>query len=149
MLTTINRSALVMYPAAKMYALVNDVAAYPKYMDGCAGAEVLEHSELEMVARLDLKKGGIAHSFTTRNRLDAPHAIVMQLESGPFKRFEGEWAFKPLSEAACKVSLLLEFEGRGLATSIATSGLFSKVANNMVDAICKRAEVVYGKSIIF
>ena len=143
MLTTINRSALVMFPADKMFELVNDIAAYPDYMDGCVGAEVLEQGEAYMVARLDLKKGAIAQSFTTRNNLIAPGSIGMKLESGPFKRLEGEWTFKPLADNACKVSLVLEFEGRGLATSIASSSLFSNVANNMVDAICRRAEKIY------
>jgi len=145
MFTTISRSALVMYSAEQMYQLVNDIAAYPDFMEGCSGAEVLEQSDQHMVARLDLKKGAIALSFTTRNSLQSPSGINMQLEQGPFKNLEGQWDFKPLTETASKVSLVLEFEGKGLSTSIASSSLFSKVANNMVDAICKRAEKIYGK----
>lgn len=67
MLTTIKRSALVMYSAQQMFDLVNDVASYPQYMANCVGAEVLEQSDDAMIARLDLKKGGIRYSFTTRN----------------------------------------------------------------------------------
>ena len=145
MLTTINRSALVVYSAEQMFQLVNDVASYPQYMEGCVDSEVLEQSDYHMLARLDLKKGAVSQSFITRNSLQTPHTITMQLEEGPFKNLEGEWVFKPLTDTACKVSLVLEFEGKGLSTSIASSSLFSKVANNMVDAICKRAEKIYGK----
>ena len=36
-MTVISRSALVMHSAQAMYDLVNDVASYPQFMDGCAG----------------------------------------------------------------------------------------------------------------
>ncbi len=144
MLSIINRSALVIYSAEQMYNLVNDVSAYPGYMDGCVGAEILEQGDDYMVARLDLKKGAISQSFTTRNHLQPPHKIKLRLEQGPFKRLEGEWSFKVLTEKACKVMLLLEFEVNGMA-GLASSSLFGKVANNMVDAMCRQAEKVYGK----
>ena len=37
----IRRSALLPYSAERVYALINDVEAYPQYMDGCVGAEIL------------------------------------------------------------------------------------------------------------
>ena len=39
---TIKRSALVEHAAARMFALVNDVRAYPRRFDWCRAAEVLE-----------------------------------------------------------------------------------------------------------
>lgn len=145
MITTLNRSALVLHSDEQMYRLVNDVAAYPEYMEGCAGSEVFEQSDRHMVARLDLKKGAIGMSFTTRNTLQAPASISLQLQEGPFKKLSGEWLFKALTDSACKVTLALEFETNSISTSIASSSLFSKVANNMVDSMCKRAEKIYGK----
>ena len=55
----VQRSALVMYSDQAMFDLVNDVANYPAFMDGCQSAEVFEHSDKAMVARLDLKKAGV------------------------------------------------------------------------------------------
>lgn len=144
MLTTIKRSALVMYSAQQMFDLVNDVASYPQYMANCVGAEVLEQSDDAMIARLDLKKGGIRYSFTTRNTLIQPDRISMSLEQGAFKRFSGEWSFKALTESACKVMLDLDFEFNSLSVGIASSGLFTSVANNLVDALSQRAKEVYG-----
>ena len=146
MLTKINRSALVMFSSEQMFQLVNNVVAYPDYMDGCVGTQVLEESEQHMVARLDLKKGAITQSFSTHNTLNPPHSINMQLDQGPFKKLVGEWSFKALTETACKVMLALEFETNSISTSIASSNLFSKVANNMVDAMVKRAEIIYDKA---
>ena len=42
-----------------MYALVNDVAAYPQYMDGCAATEIVSCSDSAMIATLKLEKKGI------------------------------------------------------------------------------------------
>ena len=56
-----------------MFALVNDVAAYPRRFDWCDGAKVLESSEGRMVARLDLGLGALRTWFTTENTMSEPH----------------------------------------------------------------------------
>ena len=69
-MTNINRSALLPYRAEQIYDLVNDIEAYPAFMDGCVGAEILRCEVNLVEARLDLSKGGISHSFITRNFLE-------------------------------------------------------------------------------
>lgn len=142
----VQRSALVMHSDQAMFDLVNDVANYPQFMDGCQSAEVFEHSDVMMVARLDLKKAGVKTSFMTRNRLNSPTTIEMSLEDGPFKTLRGVWHFKALTPEACKVSLDLEFEFNSMAMGMAASKLFSNMANNLVDSLCRRADQVYGKA---
>jgi len=143
-MTVVNRSALLPYNAADMFDLVNDVAAYPQYMDGCVSAEVLEQSESHMVARLDLRKAGVSLSFATRNKLQRPDTIEMTLEDGPLSRLEGVWHFKVLREDACKVTLDLEFDVQGRLVGKAVGAILNAMAGNLVDALCKRAEQQYG-----
>ena len=50
-MTSINRSALVMHSAARMFALVNDVKRYPEFLDGCVKVDVIESSLTAMTAR--------------------------------------------------------------------------------------------------
>ena len=142
----VQRSALVMYSDQAMFDLVNDVANYPQFMDGCQSAEVFEQSDQVMVARLDLKKAGVKTSFMTRNSLSAPSTIEMSLEDGPFQSLRGVWRFKALTPEACKVSLDLEFEFNSMAMGMAASKLFSSMANDLVDSLCRRADQVYGKA---
>ena len=66
-----------------MYDLVNDVAAYPKFVDHCVATEVIEHSETHMLATIALEKAGVALSFTTRNTLTRPTHIELQLQDTP------------------------------------------------------------------
>lgn len=138
----IERSAMVLHPAPLLFDLVNDIDAYPEFMEGCRSVEVLSRTEDEVVARLDLARGGIRQSFATRNRLVRPSSIMMELEDGPFTRLHGEWQFKALSGSACKVSLMLEFQFKSGLVRLAGNKLFTQVANNLVAATTARADVV-------
>ena len=144
-MTVIERSALVPYPAAAMYQLVNDIEAYPQFMDGCVGAQILHRDADSIDARLELSKGGVHYSFSTRNRLLPPERIELTLLEGPFERFAGLWTFQALSPQACKVTLHLEFEMSGKLLSFAVKTLFNSVANQLVDALVKRANSLYGR----
>ncbi len=144
MLTTIQRSALVMHSAEKMFHLVNDVEQYPGFMKGCEGAAILERGDHHVIARLDLHKGGVSYSFSTRNELVPFEEIRMELHSGPFRRLHGLWSFKALAENACKVSFHLDFEAGSQLMGIAANSLFASVANNLVSALSSRADKIYG-----
>lgn len=143
-MTEISRSALLPYPAAKIFELINDIAAYPQYMDGCVGTELLsegldEHGEKVIEARLDLSKAGFRHSLTTRNRIKPPHSVEMTLVDGPFDDFSGLWSVQVLADSACKVSLVLNFTLSSKVLSAATKLLFNSMADDLVDALVKRA----------
>lgn len=139
------RSALLPYGADQVYALVNDIAAYPEFMDGCTGAEVLFQSELIMEARLDLSKAGLSYSLTTRNTLLPPTTVAMVLVDGPFSEFSGQWQVQPLSDGACKVSVELRFELESRVLGRAAKALFNPMADNLVASVVKRAHSLYSQ----
>jgi ribosome-associated toxin RatA of RatAB toxin-antitoxin module len=142
----IARSALLPYSAERMFALVNDIVAYPQYMQGCIAAEVLTSNEQEVTARLTLGKAGFRYAFTTCNRLQPPQQMQMGLVEGPFRKFNALWRFDALSETASKTSLDLQFEfSVGLVDAVLAS-LFENTASEMVNAVAKRAEQLYGKA---
>lgn len=143
-MTVINRSALLPYRAEQLYALVTDIESYPRFMDGCVGAEVLHREDNLMEARLDLARAGIRQSFSTRNRCFDGQVMTLELIEGPFDFFQGRWEFMALGEAACKVSLNLEFNVNSSVLGAAASSLFDRVTNNLVDALGQRAKEVYG-----
>ena len=135
-----------------MFDLVNDVDAYPQFVEHCTGAQVIEQGEDRMRASLALQRAGIAIDFTTENSLVrpddsmAPWRVDLQLVDGPFSLFRGWWLFTPLREGACKVSLYIEFKMNSAVASKLASGLFESIANSLVDAFCRRAEQVYTAS---
>ncbi|MGL6314478.1 SRPBCC family protein [Vibrio sp. WXL103] len=139
----VSRSALVSFSADQMYDLVNDVSNYPEFLPGCAGAAVLEASEQQMVASVDVAKAGISKTFTTNNVLSPGRSIMMNLVDGPFKSLQGGWYFTPLDDQACKVELKLEFEFSSKMIELAFGKVFHELTSNMVNAFTKRAKQVY------
>lgn len=139
----LERSALVQYSAQQMFDLVNDIEAYPQYMEGCVSAKVLQRGEDWLEARLVLSKAGVTQSFVTRNRLQAPELMTLSLVDGPFRKLEGAWRFTPLAANACKVSFTLDFELQNRLLGLAVGKLFESVTNKQVDALCARAKQVY------
>lgn len=140
----VDRSALVLHTAEQMFNLVNDVENYPQFLPWCSGSTVLESTDEVMQASLYVAKAGLKYSFTTRNALQRPERIHMELVEGPFSSLSGVWTFKPLSDEACKVSLSLQFDFSGKLASMAMSKVFNQMAATMVDAFVSRADQVYG-----
>ena len=139
MATTINKTALLPHSAQTMFDLVADIARYPEFLPGCSGAEIIEQEDNVVVARLELSKAGVTQSFVTRNTNEPNASIRLTLEDGPFDSLSGEWRFDALSEEASRVSLDLTFQLRSGLLKMAASRLFETVANDMVDAMVKRA----------
>ncbi|OEY65628.1 type II toxin-antitoxin system RatA family toxin [Marinobacter sp. X15-166B] len=139
----IDKTALVMHSAERMFHLVNDIARYPEFLPWCAGAEVHEESVQHIMASLDVAKGGIRHRLTTRNQLDHPQAIHMTLVDGPFRNLTGRWNFQSLAGNACKVTLRLEFEFSGSLSRMTFGSVVNQAATAMVDAFCRRADELY------
>ena len=137
---TIQRSALVGHPAARMFDLVNDVAAYPRRFAWCEQAQILEQGPEHMVARLDLGLGALRTWFTTENRLQRPGRIDMELRDGPFKRLHGVWIFHALDESACKATLTLEFEAASRLLGPVFALGFQGLADRMVDDFIRVAD---------
>lgn len=132
------------YSAAQMFEVVNDVAAYPEFLPWCAGSEILSQDKEWMVAKLLMAKAGFTQSFTTRNRLDHPGSIVVELVDGPFSKLLGSWRFDQLGQDGCRISMDLEFDFNNRLFNVTLAGVFALAADKMVDAFCARANELYG-----
>mgnify|MGYP005840651475 CR=1 FL=1 len=139
----IDKTALVMHSAERMFQLVNDVARYPEFLPWCARTEIHDQSDELITASLDIARSGIRHRLTTQNLLQSPEKIDITLIDGPFRNLTGRWCFERLDSNACKVVLTLEFEFSGSLSQMMFGQVFSHAANTMVDAFCRRADELY------
>lgn len=144
-MATVNKSALVLYSAAEMYRLVEDIETYPKFLPWCRSARILSQDETEVRATIEMAKGGVHKSFTTCNRMARDRRIDIRLLEGPFEHLEGHWRFEPLRADASKVTLDMEFEFASTLLRLAVEPVFKQITNSLVDAFCQRAMEVYGK----
>ena len=144
---TVHKSVLIWYSHEEMYALVIDVASYPKFLPWCDHANVVQSDDQGMTAEIGIAFGGIRQTFTTRNRHTPGRAVGMKLVDGPFSRLDGQWRFGPLGDGAqraCKVELLLHYGFDNAALGALVGPVFDRIAGSLVDAFVKRAEEVYG-----
>jgi ribosome-associated toxin RatA of RatAB toxin-antitoxin module len=140
----IRRSAIVEHSAAQMYALVDDIVAYPRFLPWCTDAKVDEIGDKKL-ATLTAALGGIRQSFTTLNENRPREAIDMRLVEGPFRRFDAAWHFRPLSDTACEIEFRLRYDFSSRAVGVLLGPLFNQIADTMVEAFTRRADELHGR----
>ena len=127
-----------------MYALVHDVGSYPQFLSWCHRTQIHEQSDVEQIASLRVKFGGMEQQFTTRNTLEPDSRVSMSMVDGPFRHLSGEWNFIQLGDKGCKILLSMNFEFRHSLLSLAFERGFAAVADRLVKDFCLRADDVYG-----
>jgi len=127
-----------------MFQLVDDVESYAEFLPWCNRSEVLSRTDDTVEATLELHKGAVSKSFTTRNTLKADEAIDIELLGGPFRHLSGGWTFLSLGEEGSKVSLQLDFEFESRMVDMLFGAFFEDTCNSLVDAFTRRAADVYG-----
>jgi len=146
-MTQISRQIQVPYSAHQMYQLVNDVAAYPKFLPWCDSSRVLRVNGNEMDASITLKVGAVRKVFTTRNTNDPGKKIVVSLLNGPFKSLDGYWSFHDLAEGGSIIRLNMSFEFSSRLVDMAIGPVFREIVRNLITAFQQRAVAVYGAQI--
>lgn len=127
-----------------MFALVDDVAAYPEFLPWCNSAEVHNRTDDFVEATLELQKGKISKTFTTRNVRQEYSSIDLALVGGPFRHLSGGWRFQDLGDAGSKVLLELEFEFDSRVADVIFGAFFEDTCNSLVDAFSSRAAEIFG-----
>jgi len=139
----VERSSLVTFTAAQMFALVNDVACYPQFLPWCVDARVEDVAPGERIAALKVARGVLQTEFTTRNTLVQDSRIHMQLMHGPFRDLKGEWRFEPIGTRGSRVQFRVEFEFKNRLAATAFNSVFESMCGTIVDAFVVRAQTMY------
>ena len=143
----IQRSALVPYSAAQMFALVDDIESYPQFLPWCRSAVVHTREGNSVEATLELQRGEISKKFRTRNTNQPAASIAMALVDGPFQHLQGLWSFTQLADAGSKVELDLSFEFASGMIDAVLGRFFEDTCNSLVEAFTRRADIIYGNSL--
>ena len=126
-----------------MFELVNNINDYPQFLNWCETSSILNQSEDQITASVQINKGGLKQSFSTQNILTPFKSIEMKLIDGPFDELSGEWRFEPLGENAAKIHLSLKFKFKSRLIDMALSPIFTNIANSQLDAFIARAKYIY------
>jgi ribosome-associated toxin RatA of RatAB toxin-antitoxin module len=141
-MATVEKSVLVGFSAEKMYELVERIEDYPQFLPWCGGTVVGGRSPGRTVGTIRIDYHGIKQSFTTENDNDAPRQIRMRLVDGPFRKLDGTWEFLALGQLGCRIDFRLHYEFSSRIIEKLVGPVFNHIANTLVEAFVKRAEVL-------
>ena len=133
----IEKSVLIGYSASRMFALVDKVEDYPKFLPWCGGSSVVPQNETVTHATIVIDYHHIKHSFTTENVRKKPELIEMTLLNGPFQNLDGHWRFIPLAENACKIEFRLHYTFAHIFLEKLVGPVFFMIANSFVEAFIR------------
>ena len=139
----VTKSVLVEHAAQDMFTLVDAVERYPEFLPWCGGTSVAYRDERLTRATITINYRGIRQSFTTENAKTSPELMRVRLVEGPFRMLDGEWRFIAL-QGGCKVEFRLHYEFSSRILEKLVGPVFHYIANTMVDAFVRRADVLYG-----
>ncbi len=140
----IDHSEHVPYSPSQIFDLVNNIEAYPEFLEWCTTAKVKNRFDQSLEATIGIGFKGINKSFTTRNHLDRPHRIDMELLDGPFSHLRGAWVFSDTAEVGSEVRLVLNFQVTRSPFSKVFALLFEELVRSQIKAFSARAKELYG-----
>jgi len=136
----IRRSALLEFPAADIFDIIEGAEHYPAFLPGCESVAILERDESIIAARVAVAWHGLRFEFTTRNPKRRPEWLAVRLvEGGAFRHLEGEWNIRALSPGACKVEFALRCELQGTIARRLGRMVIDRVADALMAAYVARA----------
>ena len=142
-MNVVQKTVLVMHSAEQMYALVDAVEDYPKFLPWCGGVDLLERCDTSTSATLHINYHGLKQKFTTQNTKIFPHSMDIELKNGPFKHLDGSWRFIQLQDNACKIEFGLNYEFATGFLEKLISPVFNHIAATFVDGFVTRADKIY------
>ena len=103
-------SRTVPYDRDTMFNLVAEVERYPDFVPWYRRARVRNrHAEGYLTDQV-IAFDPIRQAFTSQTTLRRPETIEIRAVSGPFRRFQFEWAFQPNGPAGCDVSVTVDID---------------------------------------
>jgi ribosome-associated toxin RatA of RatAB toxin-antitoxin module len=143
---TYSNTVLVPYTASQVFAVVDDVGSYHRFLPNCAGSGVTartaaysaERSAERVLGYMDLAFLGMRYRLDSDNIHTAPSRIDMRLLKGPFKTLTGQWSFTPLGDAGtvsgCKVSYAMQWQYDSAVLAMTLGQRFESIAKQLLDA---------------
>jgi ribosome-associated toxin RatA of RatAB toxin-antitoxin module len=139
---TVRKSAIVAHACDTLFALVDRVEDYPRFLPWCSAARVVERDDDITVGRIDIDFHGLSSHIVTRNLKRRPARMSLALVEGPFESFAGEWRFEPLGTEGCRVELAVEYALSNRALDAALGPVFGHILETLVDRFVARADEV-------
>jgi coenzyme Q-binding protein COQ10 len=140
---------VVPYTAAQMYALVADVASYPKFLPWNAAARIRSRAPIEggevMEADLVISFKVFRERFGSRVTLyPGAQKIDTEYLDGPFRKMKSSWSFRDRPEGGSEIEFFVDFEFRNAILQGIIGLVFNDAMQRVVRAFERRAAELHG-----
>ncbi len=129
---------LVPYAAQQVYAVVDDVANYHRFLPNCSGSGIVNRTTNEGTDRvlgfMNLSLLGLQYRLESDNRHTPCSRIEMNLLKGPFKTLTGQWEIHAFAADGCKVSFAMQWQYDNALLAMTVGQRFEGIAKQLLDA---------------
>ena len=142
------------YTADQMYALVADVAEYPKFLPWTAAARIRTRTPITGVNGAgEVMEADLVISFKVfRERFGSRVTLWPQVRridteylDGPFRHMKSTWAFRDVA-GGCEVEFFVDFEFKNAILQGIIGMVFNDAMQRVVRAFERRAAELHGKA---
>ena len=135
-------SALVAQSAADVFDVIEAAEHYPVFLPWCTGATIVSRDAASVCADLRVRVAAVEFTMRTRNPMRRPEQMNICLERGPFRRFDGQWRLRAITETGCRVDFTLDCEFDSAVMTRLAGPVFERSASELVEAFVRRAGAV-------
>ena len=143
-----SETRILPYSADQMFALVADVANYPKFLPWTAAARIRSVEDLGdhqvMLADLVISFKVFRERFGSKVTLwPAKRQIDTEYLDGPFSRMQSRWQFRDV-DGGCEVQFYVDFAFRNRLLQGAAGLFFNEAMQRVVRSFERRAKELHG-----
>lgn len=137
----------VPYPPERMYALVNSLEDYPRFLPNCRDMRVKRDSGAVgdvRYARMTIGFGPVTQAYTSRVEADpVAHTITARAVDGPFSHLDSTWSFLPEGQGT-RVRFDIDFKISNPLLAAVAEPAFAAKQDEIMDAFIEEADRRYG-----
>ena len=131
----------------RMFDLVNDLEAYPRFIPNCRQIDVKRDDGASgdvRFAKMTIKAGPFTQSYTSRVESDpGARTIVAKAIDGPFAYLDSKWSFEPEGEGT-RVRFDIDFKISNPLIAVAAEPAFASKQDEIIDAFVDEAQRRFG-----
>jgi coenzyme Q-binding protein COQ10 len=131
-----------------VFALVQDVERYPRFVPGCARVRVLSRHDaapgvVEIGSRMTVGLPPLQFGYTNLTRADRPaRRIAVASTDGPLRHLQVLWRFEPRGVRHTEIAFSASYEFRSPILAALATGVFERLFGQIVDAFERRADSI-------
>ena len=130
----------------RMFDLVSDLAAYPRFIPNCKAMEVKADATDPAVqyARMTIKFGPVTQSYTSKVTTDREALTITAVAvDGPFSYLDSKWTFEREGEGT-RIKFDIDFKFSNPLVAAVAEPAFAAKQDEIMDAFADEADRRWG-----